>query len=240
MDIFETWLVNIYIADGGLIDNNTLENTLPAYKNAVTSGYATLLDIQSLSDGTIICYKNSKLQSNTNKNGYVSNLTLQDIKEITLKDGNHIPTFEEALAVINGKVPVIVNVVNNTLGNKFDSAVYKILKEYNGEYAICSANPTTVQYYTERHPEIYTGIKVENYTEKLDGSFKTKCLKKLKYNKACNPHFIMYYSDGLPTRYTRKYKSLPLIATDITTQEQYLKAIKYSDNITFNGFKPQI
>ena len=96
MDIFETWLVNKYIADGGILNNN-FENTLPAYENAVKEDYAILLDVQVLSDGTIICYKDSVLKTNGDKQGYVSNLTSIDTRDITLKDGNKIPTFEEAL-----------------------------------------------------------------------------------------------------------------------------------------------
>lgn len=240
MDIFETWLVNKYIADGGLIDNNNFENTLPAYQNAVENDYAVLLDVQGLSDGTIICYKESILKTNTNKNAYVSNLTSIDINDTKLKDGNIIPTFEQALETINGKVPVLINIVNNTCANKLESAVCKILKSYKGEFAICSSNPTTIKYLNEQHPNIVCGIKVEDFTEKLDGSFKTKCLKKLKYNKFCSPQFILYYHSGLPNRFVKKYKELPLIATDVNNQEQYLKLIKHCDNITFYGFKPII
>lgn len=239
MDIFETWLVNKYIADGGILNNN-FENTIPAYENAVKEDYAVLLDVQGLSDGTIICYKDSVLKTNSDKQGYVSNLTSIDTRDIKLKDGNSIPTFEEALDTISGKVPVLVNIVNNTCANKLESAVYKILKNYKGEYAVCSSNPTTVKYFTDNHPNIICGIKVENFTDKVEGSFKTKCLKKLKYNKDCNPHFILYYGLGLPNRCVRKYKELPLIATDVNTQEQYIKLIKHCDNITFYGFKPTI
>ena len=239
MDIFETWLVNNYIANGGFVDNNC-ENTLAAFESAINNGYAVLLDVQGLSDGTIICYKDNVLKTNTNKNAYVSNLTSIDVKNTQLKDGNTIPTFEEALELINGKTPILVNIINNTCANKLESAIFKILKSYKGEYAICSANPTTVKYFTENHPTILCGIKVEDFAEKMDGSFKTKCLKKLKYNKFCNPQFIMYYHNGLPNRFVKKHKQIPLIATDISNQEQYLKLIKYCDNITFNAFNPTI
>lgn len=239
MDIFETWLVNKYIADGGILNNN-FENTLPAYENAVKEDYAILLDVQMLSDGTIICYKDSVLKTNGDKQGYVSNLTSIDTKDITLKDGNSIPTFEEALEVINGNVPVLVNIVNNTCASKLESAVARLLKNYKGEYAVCSSNPTTVKYFTENYSNILCGIKVENYTSKVDGSFKTKCLKKLKYNKDCNPQFILYHGGDIPNRFVKKYKTLPLIATDVNTQEQYLKVVKHCDNITFYGFKPSI
>ena len=50
----------------------------------------------------------------------------------------------------------------------------------------------------------------------------------------------MYHGQDVPNRYVKKYKSLPLIATDVNTQEQYLKVVKHCDNITFYGFKPTI
>lgn len=240
MDLFETWLVNLYIADGGISSENCLRNTIPAYQKAVNAGYAILLDVQELSDGTIICYKDRKLQKHNNQNGYVSTLTSFEIENLKLNDGNTIPTFEDALKQINGKVPVIVNLVNNTFTTKLESAVAKILKGFNGDYAVTSFNPTSIEYFKSNYPDMIYGIKVEDFKEKVEGNYKTKLLKKLKYNKLCEPKFIMYYAEGLPNRYVKKYKELPLIATDIKTQEEYLKVIKHSDNITFNDFEPEI
>lgn len=240
MDIFDSWLVNNYIADGGLSNENCFENTLPAYQKALDKNYPILIDVQSLCDGTIICFKDSKLQKHTNKNGYVTNLTNVDIENLKLKDGNNVPTLDEALELINGKVPVVINIVNNTFTTKLESAVIKRLKKYNGEFALCSFNPNTIEYFTAQHPNLTFGIKVENFENKVEGSYKTKALKKLKYGKKVAPKFVMYYSNGLPNRYVKKFKNLPIIATDVNSQESYLKLIKYCDNITFYGFEPEI
>lgn len=241
MEIFDSWLINKYIADGGIVCTSCSKNSLCAYEKAVKKEYTILLDVQSLSDGTIICFKECKLQNSTNKNGYVTNLTSIDVETLTLKDGSKVPTFEEALSTINGKVPVIVNIVNNTFTTKLESSVLKILKNYNGEYAVCSSNPNSVEYFKNlNNPDLVYGIKVEDWQDKMEGSYKTKALKKLKFNKSCQPKFIMYYGLGLPNRFVRKYKTLPLIATDITSQEQYIKTIKHCDNITFVGFEPEI
>ena len=240
MDIFDSWLINNYIADGGLCDETCLENTLPAYKKAMDKNYPILIDVQSLSDGTIICFKDSKLQKHTNKNGYVTNLTNIDIENLKLKDGNNVPTFQEALDLINGKVPIVVNIVNNTFTTKLESSVVKTLKKYNGEYALCSFNPNTLEYLTTNHPNLIFGIKIEDFENKIEGSYKTKKLKKLKYFKNSQPKFIMYYNSGIPNRHIKKFKNLPIIATDVNNQERYLKLVKYCDNITFYGFEPEI
>ena len=56
MDIFESWLVNKYIAKGGVVNNDTPENTLASYKLAALSDYAIMMSVQMINDETIICF----------------------------------------------------------------------------------------------------------------------------------------------------------------------------------------
>lgn len=239
MNIFESWLVNSYIADGGIVGEN-LENTLPAILMAVKDGYPIKIDVQMLSDSTIICFKNSQLKQHTQTNGYVTNLTKEDIESITLTDGNKIPTFQDVLDNVNGKVPLLINIVNNTTSTKLENIIAKSIKKYDGEVAVCSTNPNSVKYFSENYSDIVCGITVENFENKLEGSYKSKRLKKLKYNKIACPQFIVYESTLLPNRHVKKYTSLPLIASTVISQEEYLKLVKYCDNITFRNFYPEI
>jgi len=65
-------------------------------------------------------------------------------------------------------------------------------------------------------------------------------LKKEKLNKKIEPDFIAYRWNNLPNRFVKKNKNIPVIAWTIRSQEEYLKIVKYADNIIFEGFEPQI
>ena len=58
--------------------------------------------------------------------------------------------------------------------------------------------------------------------------------------KVSQPHFISYEASTLPNRFVRKYKTLPLLAWTVRSQEEYLKVIKFCDNIIFEGFEPKL
>ena len=56
MDLFKTWLVETPIAHRGFHDKNNPENSLAAFARAIEKGYAIELDVQMLSDGTVVVF----------------------------------------------------------------------------------------------------------------------------------------------------------------------------------------
>ena len=63
----------------------------------------------------------------------------------------------------------------------------------------------------------------------------------MKLNKRVSePHFINYEASALPNKYVKKYKDLPLLAWVVRSKEEYLKVVKFCDNIVFENFDPEI
>ena len=65
-------------------------------------------------------------------------------------------------------------------------------------------------------------------------------LKKMLLNKVAQPNFIAYEAEHLPNRYVRKFNNLPLLAWTVRSQEEYMRVVKYCDNIIFENFEPKI
>ena len=55
------WLLNTPIAHRGLWGGDLIENSLPAYQNAVNNGYAIEIDLYSTTDGEIVCFHDATL-----------------------------------------------------------------------------------------------------------------------------------------------------------------------------------
>lgn len=240
MDIFETWLADAQICKNGYAVNDILENTTDSLKEAIKNNFAICLTVQSLNDDNIICFAEKTLARLTNKSGYVWNYSLDEILKLAKTDNFEILTLEKALKTINGKVPVIINIANICANGKMESAIYKMLSNYKGEYAIMSSNPYAVNWFKENAPTVLRGLKSRFYKDKKVGSFKASKLKKLKYVKFCDPMFICYESKDLPNRYIKKHEDKLIIAYNVKDNESYISVLPHCDNVIFSGFEPEI
>lgn len=240
MDLFESWLVTTPICKHGLTSDNAPEYSKTAITNAIKNNYAILVSVQSLKDENIVFFGDKTLARLTKQNGYISTLTLDEVKAFSLTNNEKILTLEETLKLVNGKAPILFNIIGFELSKKFESNLLKALKEYPGEYAIMSNNPDTLIWFKDNAPEIIRGVKSGSYKAKKIGSFKTRKLKKLKFNKLFEPDFICYECKNLPNRFVNKNITLPIIAYNVKSEEEYLKLVGHSDNIVFNGFVPTI
>lgn len=241
MDLFQSWLVNIYIAHRGLHNDNIAENSLSAFKNAVEHGYAIELDVQQISDGTLVVFHDESLSRLTGQDGYLQNLTKKELKNYKLEGTEDcIPTLDEALKVIGGKVPILIEIKNLKKVGPTEQKIYETLKKYSGDYAIQSFNPYVLIWFKENAPEVIRGQLASKFKHQKLSFIKKYALKRFKLNKQSQPHFISYCAKDLPSRFIRKYKQLPLLSWTIKSQNEYMRAVKYCDNIIFENFEPKI
>ena len=242
MDIFKSWLVERCIAHRGLHNDEFPENSLGAFQNAVDNGYPIELDVHLISDGTLVVFHDDVLARVTGKDGYVNNLTKDTLGDYKLLGTDYsIPTFEEVLKLVNGQVPLLIEIKNNGKVGDLETTLLKVLNEYKGEFAIESFNPYVLEWFKKNAPNIVRG-QLAGYFKGEKLSFVKKfALKRMLLNKkvAC-PNFIAYESKVLPNRFVKKYKQLPLIAWTVRNQEEYMKVVKYCDNVIFENFEPKI
>lgn len=242
MDLFNSWLVNKYIAHRGLHNETFAENSIGAFKNAIENNYAIEIDVQLIADGTVVVFHDTTLQRVTGQDGYLKNIpTEKDLYKYTLEGTKeHIPTFKEVLKVIDGTVPLLIEIKNTGKVGELENKVIDMLKGYKGEFAIQSFNPYVLSYFKAHAPEILRGQLACYFKGEKLSFIKKYLLKRLSLNRMAEPHFISYDVKNLPNRYVSKYKSLPLIGWTVKSQEQYLDIVKHCDNIIFEDFIPKI
>ncbi len=241
-DIFKSWLVEMPIAHRGLHDKNTPENSLAAFSKAIEKGFAIELDVQLLADETVVVFHDNSLSRMTGNDGYIKFLNKNDLKVLKLKGTKeHIPTFEEVLKLVDGRTPLLIEIKNTQKVGKLEQKVIDLLKNYNGEFAVQSFNPFSLQYFKNHAPNILRGQLSGSFKGEKLAWFKKILLKRLSFNKnVSQPNFISYEYTALPNRYVKKYKDIPLLAWTLRSKEEYLKVVKYCDNIIFENFVPEI
>lgn len=246
MNIFDSWICNKYIAHRGYHDEVSPENSISSFKKAIDAGYAIEIDVRPLADGTIVVFHDETLGRMTGKDGFISNFTYEDLKDIKLlKSNENIPTLKEVLDVVDGQTPLLIEIKNSGKVG-FEKDVWKLLSKYKGEYAIQSFNPYSLEWFKIHAPHVKRG-QLACFYEKNDlkeqnsdlGFFKRFALKRMMLNdKVSEPHFISYKAANVPNKYVKKYSDLPLLVWVIRNENQYNRVKKYCDNIIFEDFAP--
>lgn len=240
MNSTPNWLTETYIAHRGLFNEFCPENSLSAFKNAIEKNYAIEIDVQLLKDGNVIVFHDNNFNRVLEIDKYVSNSTLEEIKKYTFKNSYEtIPTLKEVLDLVNGQVPLLIEVKNSLKVGELEKKTWEILKDYKGEFAIQSFNPYTLSWFKEHAPNVIRGQLSSFFKGEKLNFVKKSLLKKLKLNKVSCPHFISYNAENIPNKYLKKCE-LPILAWTIKSQDEYMKVIKYVDNIIFEGFIPSI
>lgn len=242
MEIFNSWIVNDYIAHRGLHTKELPENSLGAFANAIDKGYPIELDVQLIADGNVVVFHDYALSRMTGKDGYTKNLVTEDLVNYKLaKTEFLIPTLKEVLDFVDGQVPILIEIKNEGKVGELEKRVYDYLKNYTGEYAIQSFNPYSLEWYKINAPKVLRG-QLSSYFKGSDlGFLKRFALKRMMLNrKISEPNFISYDAKNLPNRFVKRYNKIPLIAWCIRSQSEYMRVAKYCDNIIFENFEPKI
>lgn len=181
-------------AHRGLHSEGVPENSLTAFRLAVENGYAIELDVRLSRDGELVVFHDDTLTRVAGIDKRVDELTLSELKELSLLGTDErIPTFREVLSLVDGKVPLLVEIKEDIFKYAVTEAAVKVLREYKGEYIVESFNPLALSRFRRLYPEIPLGILSMAYTKRPE-------YKKLMYrlvelftlNFLSRPDFIAY------------------------------------------------
>ena len=239
--IESTWIYDSKIAHKGLHNDIYPENSLGAFKHAIDNGYPFEIDVYMISDGTIAVMHEFNLKHMCGVNIDIRSLTREDLKNYHLLGTEYtIPTLEEVLELTQGRVPILVELKDFSVFKlgKFEQAVYDIMKNYDGEYAVQSFNPL-VLYWFRNAPEVIRG-QLWCLFEDVDGlpRLAKHILKKMYLTKRGKPDFLAYSMDDFSSKYMKKLKKTPKIAWTVQSEEQEADMLKYFSGVIFEGYNP--
>lgn len=239
-DIWQSFIVQKMFAHRGLHDEKSPENSLSAFEKAIAKGYAIELDVNPIMDGTPVVFHDSKMSRMTGKDKYIQNISREEFNETTLlSSGEKIPTLEDVLKFVDGRTPLLIEIKNQQKVGELEKAVWEVLKNYKGEYAIQSFNPYTLQWFKNNAPKVWRGQLAGFFKGEKLSLFKKLVLRRLGMKKITEQNFVSYDLRNLPNRFV-KHLEIPLLAWTINNQEQYIKAVQIADNVIFQNCEPKI
>lgn len=236
------WLFKTPIAHRGLHTSKFPENSLGAFERAIEKGYIIELDVHLLKDGEIAVFHDDTLSRMTSKSGKIKNLTSKDLKNYNLNNTKFvIPTLDEVLSLIDGKVPLLIETKTDRKAGKLERVLLEKLKGYSGKFAIQSFSPFSIRWFKKNKPEIYCGQLSGGFSngDENISKFTKFVLKRMLLNKLIKPDFISYEAKYLPNKYVDKFKNLPVLAWVVKSEEEEKRVRKFANNIIFENFEPQ-
>lgn len=240
---FQKWLY----AHRGLHDNasDAPENSLTAFRRAVDAGYGIELDVQMTKDRVPVVFHDFTLDRICHENGKICNYTYEELQQFRLCESKEkIPRFEDVLKLVDGKVPLIVELKIERLDISVCRAADSLLKDYKGMYCIESFHPLAVLWYRTHRGSIVRGQLSDAFLKQRD-KFKSPLyffLEYLMFNWLAKPDFIAYnhnYPEVLSRRLCRSLYHSTAAAWTIKSEEQLAAAKKNFDIFIFDNFIPE-
>jgi glycerophosphoryl diester phosphodiesterase len=181
-------------AHRGLHGDGAAENSMSAFRRAVENGYGIELDVRLSRDGELVVFHDTTLDRVTGVSGRVDSKDYSELKDIQLSGTEDtVPLFSDVLRLVDGKVPLLVELKEEAGKYCVTEKTLEILADYKGAYIIESFNPLALGRVKKRSPEILRGILSMNYlSDKKHRNPLYFLLQILAFNVACRPDFIAF------------------------------------------------
>jgi len=228
-----------FIAHRGLYNRlDTPENSMKAFENAILKGYAIELDINMTKDGHLVVFHDSNLKRMTGIKNNVDELNLNEIKKLKLLGtDNCIPTFEDVLMLVNGKVPLMIEIKRIDRYKELMLKITKLLERYSGEYVIESFDPRIIYWLKKNNPNIIRGQLSAPNIREVKNRFLKILLGNMAFNFITKPHFVSYLYTDVDNKfyYKQKQKGRYVAVWTVKNKEEYQKVKNCTDMVIFEN-----
>lgn len=237
---------NTMIAHRGLFDNssNAPENTIPAFEKAIRGGFGIELDVQMTADGKLVVFHDWDMKRMAGVNLKITNHTYEELKVYPLGvSEERIPLFSDVLKLVDGAVPLVVEIKVGYEYRKTTEAVAAMLADYSGTYCIECFNPLALSWYRKHVPQVIRGQLSMDFKKdpaKMPGFVKF-ILTNLMLNFCAKPDFISYNHKDQQKRgfrLCRKLFGVKTAAWTIKSEQDLASARQRFDMFIFDSFLP--
>ena len=221
-------------------DQRIPENSRHAFLRAIENGFGMEMDVELTADDELVVFHDDNLERMTGLKKSLWESSYDEIQELNLADsGQKIPTFADFLKIVDGRVPVIIEIKTTDRIETICKMTVDQLKGYNGNYCIESFNPFIVAWFRKNAPEILRGQLSMRYTDEEGvNGFQKFVLENMLLNFLTRPQFIAYYyKDRSKSSYKlcKKLGALT-VAWTVNTPQELSEIKKYFDTAIFEDF----
>ncbi len=176
-------------------DKAVPENSMAAFRAAVSAGYGIELDIQLSADGQVVVFHDDTLDRVCGVHGRVDEFTYRQLQQMRICETDQtIPLFTDVLAAVHGSVPLIVEIKSGRRNAELCQKAWAILLQYTGAFCVESFDPRVVAWWRHHARQVLRGQLASGYRDlrrhnkPLIAFVVSRCL----LNCLCRPNFVAY------------------------------------------------
>jgi glycerophosphoryl diester phosphodiesterase len=165
------------------------------------------------------------------------------MKRLTIRQSNdQVQTLGELLAQVQGKVPLIIELKSHWDGDeRLAARALAVLKGYGGPHCLMSFDPDVIATVRRMSPQTIRGIVAERAFDSYYDALPLKTQMELRTFSHINrtrPDFVSLYFGDLPWAPVTALRAAgtPVITWTIRSADEAWTALRFSDQITFEGF----
>ena len=228
-------------AHRGLFGDGIPENSLAAFDAAVRAGVGIELDIQLSRDGEVMVFHDYSLMRMTGRDAKLCEVDLPELKRLDLGGGT-IPTLDEVLTLVDGRVPLLIELKGENTDMSLCKVAAEMLDKYTGSYCVESFNPLLLREFGKLRPEVTRGLLYTKF--KRGGKFWALdfLLTSLIFNCLARPDFIAYdiaHPNTLALRICGALYHPYRFVWTIKSRAEYDAVKAAGESPIFEGFRPE-
>lgn len=212
---------------------NIPENSIKAFKRAIDYKFPIELDLHLLKDKKVVVFHDDNLKRMTGVDKDLKDVSYDEIKDLKLKGtDNYIPLFTNVLNLVNGKVPLLIELkIDNKVG-LLEEEFLKIIKSYKGDYAVQSFNPNCLYFINKKNSKIKIGILISNAKDEKDKNLK---YKRLLLKPFINYDFLSLDIKDLKNKENKSKRNKLVLGWTIKNKKELENNKDYYDNFICNN-----
>ncbi|MBO7310200.1 MAG: glycerophosphodiester phosphodiesterase [Clostridia bacterium] len=221
------------------------ENSLPAFSAAISRGYGIELDVRLTCDGQVVVFHDTSLKRMCGIDKKISEMSAIELKRTHLRDTRYtIPTLPNVLALVDGRVPLLIEIKDTEHSDKLCRAVSVLLDTYGGAFAIQSFDPRVLGWFKRYRPRFARGqlvTKLKTVSGKKHPRLTATALSGMLTNFISRPDFISVnagHTRALSVRVCHLLFKCRALVWTVRDQKLYTNTHKRGMLTIFEGFVP--
>jgi glycerophosphoryl diester phosphodiesterase len=239
------WLVARPIAHRGLHAGAAVENCESAFAAAIKHNYAIECDLQISKDGEAVVFHDDATDRLMEARGPVKDYSFKELQSKKFNGGkDRVQSLNELLEQVGSKVTLVIELKTHWDGDQaLTHRAIEVLQNYDGPVALMSFDPEMIACIAERAPNMVRGITadrvVHSYYNPLPLAQRI-AMRNFEHLAQTRPHFVSYDFKGLPFAPVTEIRNAgyPVITWTIESPTDSALALRYCDQVTFQGYHP--
>jgi glycerophosphoryl diester phosphodiesterase len=202
------------------------ENSLVAFAAALEFGAGIECDLRLTADNQIIVFHDRETWRMCSSHLIVAESTHAELSQLTVGDGP-IPTLESLLQLVDGRVPLLLEIKVDRDLWRWMPALEQALRNYRGRHGVMSFDPRISRLLKRSFPRVRRGLVIR------DG---WSAMKRRMALLLADPHFLAVERTALAKAWVAHQRERrPVYSWTIRGPEQRVQAAVHADTLIWEA-----